>query len=163
MVNKLKTDYWPRPSFCTNGLQTEAKPVTLDDVQGAYYVMAILCAVALVALLTEHLLTVVGPHLKPAIVALCKKRERLQMSGTFSDVTSDASPPFRYSHYFESFAKYETHEMRSVRRQREDHERKQQYDVIYPTLRAQDGGSMWTYDSERRNIFTYTNSGELQH
>ncbi|ELU06044.1 hypothetical protein CAPTEDRAFT_188571 [Capitella teleta] len=53
LVKKWKADWWPRQSFCSRGLVTEAKAVSMDDVQGAYYLMAILLVVSFVALVAE--------------------------------------------------------------------------------------------------------------
>ena len=157
-MNKLKSDYWPRPSFCMHGLQAEAKPVTLNDVQGAYYVMTMLGAVALVVLLSERILINAAPLLKTLTV--------MRPSGASSDVTRSngdvtAEPHrFQYSPYFASFATYETHEMRSVRHQQSDHNRKQSGANDVTTAHQQSNAhySMWTYDNPRRNIFTYTDN-----
>lgn len=56
LLNKWKVEWWPRQSFCSTGTQTIAKPVSLTDVQGAYYAMGILLSCALIALLTETIL-----------------------------------------------------------------------------------------------------------
>jgi len=53
LVNYWKAQWWPRQSFCSRGLVTEAKAVTMNDVQGAYYLMAILLAVSFLALMVE--------------------------------------------------------------------------------------------------------------
>lgn len=56
MIAKWKIESWPRQSFCTRGLITEAKPVTLKDVQGAYYALGILICIATFILFCEKLL-----------------------------------------------------------------------------------------------------------
>jgi hypothetical protein len=53
VVKKWKADWWPRQIFCSRGMVTEAKAVSMDDVQGAYYLMAILLVISFAALLVE--------------------------------------------------------------------------------------------------------------
>ena len=57
IVNKWKATWWPRQSFCSRGMVTEAKAVTMNDVQGAYYLMAILLAVSFLTLMIEGIYT----------------------------------------------------------------------------------------------------------
>lgn len=56
LINKWKKKHWPRQNFCSRGLVTEAKPVTLKDVQGAYYALGFLVFVAACILMVEHVL-----------------------------------------------------------------------------------------------------------
>lgn len=55
LVKKWKADWWPRQSFCSRGLITEAKAVSMTDVQGAYYLMGILLIISFIALGGEGL------------------------------------------------------------------------------------------------------------
>ena len=122
LINKLKAEYWPRPSFCSTGMQTEAKAVSLRDVQGAYYVMAILLALATLALLSEKLFQFVRNS--DVTISCWRRRKRMEHSGGYQDTmmsNGDVSDRFgikyRYSDYFTDFSQAETHEMRSVRYQ----------------------------------------------
>ena len=53
LITKWKKHWWPRQSFCSRGMVTEAKAVTLKDVQGAYYAMAALLLLAACVLIIE--------------------------------------------------------------------------------------------------------------
>lgn len=53
LLMKWKKRWWPRHSFCARGTVTIGKAVKLDDVQGAYYALSILCIVSSLALLAE--------------------------------------------------------------------------------------------------------------
>ena len=53
LITKWKQKWWPRQSFCSRGMVTVAKAVSLQDVQGAYYAAAILLTAAFLALLLE--------------------------------------------------------------------------------------------------------------
>ena len=53
LLMKWKKRWWPRHSFCARGTVTIGKAVKLDDVQGAYYALSILCIVSCLALLAE--------------------------------------------------------------------------------------------------------------
>ena len=53
LLMKWKKLWWPRQSFCARGTVTIGKAVNLDDVQGAYYALSILCVVSCLALLAE--------------------------------------------------------------------------------------------------------------
>lgn len=53
LIHKWKSKWWPRQSFCSRGVITESKPVTVFDMQGAYYLLGMSVAIAIVALLGE--------------------------------------------------------------------------------------------------------------
>ena len=140
LINKLKAEYWPRPSFCSTGMQTEAKPVSLRDVQGAYYVMAMLLALATASLLTEKMLQFARLS-GFTLPTLCFWRRQQRSGGGHSGGYLDEKPTangdvsngvagggggggggggskYRYSDYFADFvSQQDTHEMRSVRYQ----------------------------------------------
>lgn len=53
VINKWKKKWWPRQSFCSRGIVTESKAVSVSDIQGAYYLMAIFLALSMLALFGE--------------------------------------------------------------------------------------------------------------
>ena len=62
LIQKWKTTYWPRQSFCSRGLITESKPVTVSDMQGPYFLLGMLLAVAVLALMGEAVFRKLRPQ-----------------------------------------------------------------------------------------------------
>ena len=70
LLEKWKTRWWQSQSTCSRGILTEAKAVTLADMQGAYYLLAIMFFVALLSLFGEFTFLTIKSH-------LWKKEKRL--------------------------------------------------------------------------------------
>jgi hypothetical protein len=51
-----KRKWWPKSSFCAGNSITEAKPISLMDVQSAFYVCVIGLVLSMIAFLTEIVL-----------------------------------------------------------------------------------------------------------
>ncbi len=56
LINKWKQQHWPRQNFCSRGLVTESKAVSLKDIQGAYYALGMLIFLAACILMLEQAL-----------------------------------------------------------------------------------------------------------
>ncbi len=52
LLDKWKKTYWPKKKSCD--FQSSVRPVTINDLQGIYYVMSTCIALALIALVTER-------------------------------------------------------------------------------------------------------------
>ena len=153
LINKLKAEFWPRPSFCTTGMQTEAKPVSLIDVQGAYYAMAILLAMASIALIGEALMTFLRTR-------VFKKQPSKGHSGGYQDDLPNGNTPHRAQSEYFDFRSGESHDQRSVRKQKEKgengvapHDTKEHMNGMNGTSLPTTG--IWTYSNTRAELYTY--------
>ena len=66
LLNVWKRRWWPKANLCKSGLVTEAKAISLIDVQSAFYVMIGGALLGLMVFVTEIIVTKVK---KPRVIS----------------------------------------------------------------------------------------------